>query len=119
MDSRVKFDFEIYFTNGGSLKGEDFRLDIKGNTITDKELADYLVADLRLLMAGQTKILNKEILNEPHKRKPVNEKVAECLIDLSHTIEDGPVTYKGLPAPVICDYLSRENSKLFYEEAEF
>jgi arylformamidase len=37
------------------------------------------------------------------------------LIDLSHTIEDGMVTYKGLPAPIICDYLSREDSKKFYE----
>ena len=38
------------------------------------------------------------------------------LIDLSHTIENGLVTYKGLPAPIICDYLSREESKKFYEE---
>lgn len=38
------------------------------------------------------------------------------LIDLSHTIEDGLVTYKGLPAPLICDYLSREASKAFYAE---
>jgi arylformamidase len=37
------------------------------------------------------------------------------LIDLSHTIEDGMITYKGLPAPVICDYLSRERSREFYE----
>ena len=37
------------------------------------------------------------------------------LIDLRHTIFDGLVTYKGLPAPVICDYLSREASKSFYE----
>ncbi|MBI2729222.1 MAG: cyclase family protein [Sphingobacteriales bacterium] len=37
-------------------------------------------------------------------------------IDLSHIIENGLVTYKGLPAPIICDYLSRENSKQFYEE---
>lgn len=36
-------------------------------------------------------------------------------IDLSHTIEDGLVTYRGLPAPVICDYLSREDSPKFYE----
>ncbi len=36
-------------------------------------------------------------------------------IDLSHTIEDGMVTYKGLPAPVICDYRSREDSGKFYE----
>jgi kynurenine formamidase len=37
-------------------------------------------------------------------------------VDLSHTIENGLITYKGLPAPVICDYLSREDSKKFYEE---
>lgn len=38
------------------------------------------------------------------------------LIDLSHVIENGLITYKGLPAPLICDYLSREESKKFYEE---
>jgi len=36
------------------------------------------------------------------------------LIDLSHTVEDGMVTYKGLPAPIICDYLSREASRARY-----
>jgi kynurenine formamidase len=36
------------------------------------------------------------------------------LIDLSHTIEHGMVTYKGLPAPIICDYLSREASRAQY-----
>ncbi|HTR27189.1 MAG TPA: cyclase family protein [Terriglobales bacterium] len=36
------------------------------------------------------------------------------LIDLSHTVEHGLVTYKGLPAPIICDYLSREESRKFY-----
>src|SRR5215203_4832402 len=30
------------------------------------------------------------------------------LIDVSHTVEHGMVTYKGFPAPVICDWLSRE-----------
>jgi arylformamidase len=38
------------------------------------------------------------------------------LIDLSHVIEDGMITYKGLPAPVICDFLSRERSRSIYEE---
>lgn len=38
------------------------------------------------------------------------------LIDLSHTIEDGMITYKGLPAPLICDFLSREASKTLYDE---
>jgi arylformamidase len=36
------------------------------------------------------------------------------LIDLSHTVADGLITYKGLPAPIICDYLSREASRKFY-----
>jgi arylformamidase len=36
------------------------------------------------------------------------------LIDLSHSIESGMVTYKGLPAPLICDYLSREASRKLY-----
>jgi arylformamidase len=36
------------------------------------------------------------------------------LIDLSHPIEHGMITYKGLPAPIICDYLSREDSRARY-----
>ena len=38
------------------------------------------------------------------------------LIDLSHEIEQGMITYKGLPAPIICDYLSREESRKHYAE---
>ena len=37
-------------------------------------------------------------------------------IDLSHTIEDGMITYKGLPAPIVCDHLSREQSRALYAE---
>lgn len=37
------------------------------------------------------------------------------LVDLSHTIEHGMITYKGLPAPVISDHLSRAASRRFYE----
>jgi kynurenine formamidase len=36
------------------------------------------------------------------------------LIDVSHTVEHGLVTYKGLPAPVVCDYLGREESRKQY-----
>ncbi len=36
------------------------------------------------------------------------------LIDLSHTIEHGMITYKGLPAPVISDHLTREASRALY-----
>ena len=37
-------------------------------------------------------------------------------VNLSHTIEDGLVTYKGLPAPIVCDFLSREASRAHYAE---
>jgi len=36
------------------------------------------------------------------------------LVDLSHRIEAGMVTYKGLPAPLVCDYLSRQQSREHY-----
>src|SRR5882724_2271209 len=35
-------------------------------------------------------------------------------VDLSHIIENGLITYKGLPAPIICDYLSFEQSRSHY-----
>jgi len=114
-DKRVVFDFNISFTNGGGIQGQDFRLDIAGNTITDKELADYIIDDMQLLMVGKVDILNKYYTEEKHKRKPVNGPPDDKYIDLSHTIFDGLVTYKGLPSPVICDYLSREQSKANYE----
>ncbi|MGR3763113.1 cyclase [Rossellomorea sp. NS-SX7] len=69
MDKRVIFDFEIKFTNGGGLQGQDFRLDIDGDDITDEELEEYIVKDMRLLMVGEVRILNKKIINEKHKRK--------------------------------------------------
>jgi kynurenine formamidase len=37
------------------------------------------------------------------------------LIDVSHTVEHGMVTYKSFPGPVICDWLSREASRAKYE----
>ncbi|HEV2867562.1 MAG TPA: cyclase family protein [Allosphingosinicella sp.] len=38
------------------------------------------------------------------------------LVDLSHVIEHGMTTYKGLPAPHICDYWSREASAAIYDD---
>ncbi len=36
------------------------------------------------------------------------------LVDVSHVVEHGMITYKGLPAPLICDFLSREQSRSHY-----
>jgi kynurenine formamidase len=38
------------------------------------------------------------------------------LVDLSHLIEAGMTTYKGLPGPHICDYWTREHSAQYYDD---
>ena len=39
---------------------------------------------------------------------------AHRLVDLSHTVEDGMITSRGLPAPIVCDFLSRDASRAHY-----
>lgn len=69
---RVVFDFEIDFSNEGGIQGQGFRLDINGDDISDSELANHIVADMRLLMVGEVRILNKRIVVEKHKRRAVD-----------------------------------------------
>ena len=119
-DKRVQFDFEVDFSNGGGIQGQGFRLDIDGDDIADQALADFIVQDLRLLMVGAVRILNKQIIHERHKRTAAVASSHEVgalrtgFVDLSHSIEDSMITYKGLPAPTICDHLSREQSRQHY-----
>ena len=40
----------------------------------------------------------------------------EGLVDLSHVIEEGMTTYKGLPGPHLCDYWTREASAANYDD---
>jgi uncharacterized protein YciI len=93
MDKRVKFDFEIDFTNGGGIQGQDFRLDIDDNDISDEDLADYIVSDMRLLMVGDVRIKNKTIITEKHKRRP-DGKIPQWLYYLQPTrlgmLTEGP-----------------------------
>jgi len=44
----------------------------------------------------------------------MHDRASRDFVDLSHTVEDGMITYKGFPAPIICDYLSREDSRKRY-----
>ncbi len=115
-EKRVQFDFDIDFSNGGGINGRSFRLDIDGDDIDDDALADAIVRDLRLLMVGGVRIRNKKVIIEPHKRGASRAGAVRGhrFVDLSHTIEDGMITYKGLPAPLICDHLSREQSRAHY-----
>lgn len=111
---RVEFDFEIEFTNGGGIQGQGFRLDIDGDDIDDAALVDYIVRDLHLLMVGPARILHKRVIAEAHKRSRPAGGRPRAVVELSHVIGDGTVTYPGLPTPRICDFLSRERSREQY-----
>lgn len=45
--------------------------------------------------------------------KPV---IGTKFVDVSHVVEHGMITYEGLPAPYICDFLSREDSRSHYTD---
>lgn len=117
-ERRAVFDFEVDFSNGGGIQGQGFRLDIDGEDIADDALAAYIISDLRLLMVGEVRILNKQIIEERHKRHASVESApkarGDTFVDLSHTIESGMITYKGLPAPLVCDHLSFAQSRSIY-----
>jgi arylformamidase len=118
-EHRVEFDFELEFTNGGALQGQGFRLDIDGDDISDDELGAYIVADLRLLMVGDVRILNKRILRERHKRAKAAATQGRgdggpMRVDLSHDVEDGMITFPGLPGPRIGEVLTHAESRSRY-----
>lgn len=116
---RVEFDAEVTFLNGGGLQAQGFRLDIPGTDIADEALADLFVHSLRLLMVEQVRFTNRRLLREPHKGSRGTEGGSSDprtrrLIELSHIIRDGMVTYPGLPAVEITGHLSREASRAHY-----
>src|SRR5262249_56050714 len=81
------------------------------------EVGAVRVRDVGLLMVGKVELRNLRRVEEPHRgsrgvpRAPARQR---RLIDLSHPIHHGLVTYPGLPAPEISDHLSREASKAKY-----
>jgi kynurenine formamidase len=46
----------------------------------------------------------------------MEDRDTQRLIDLSHVIEDGMTTHKGLPGPHLCDYWTREASAVNYDD---
>jgi hypothetical protein len=56
------FDFRVDFTNGGSVEGHDFLLDLEGTTVSDDDLKLMIVESMNLAKAGEVKIYKKEIV---------------------------------------------------------
>jgi arylformamidase len=46
----------------------------------------------------------------------MEDRIAQTLVDLSHVIEEGMVTFGDLPGPHICDYWTREASAERYDD---
>lgn len=138
---RAHFDAEIDFVNGGSLRADGFRLDLPSPDLGEAEIAELLVRHLGLALVGRVELANLDIVEEAHRG---SRGVAEAgvggvanvevvvdeagggaasarpvpsrreLIDLSHPIRAGLVTYPGIPAPTVTPHLTREASREHY-----
>ncbi|MFI9103595.1 cyclase family protein [Streptomyces fildesensis] len=111
---RVQFDADVVFANGGALQTQGFRLDVPGPDISDQEVGELLVRHLGLLMVGEVRISERQMLREPHKGSRGTEGTVRSggrTVDLSHPIRQGMVTLPGVPGPEIGEHLSREASR--------
>ena len=106
-EHRASFDATIRFSNGGDLPARGFRVDVPSPGIDQDAIAALFVASLGLLMTDSVTLTNVEIFAEPHKgtrggpsdhsrgRPPAGSR----LVELSHVIRAGMVTYPGLRSP--------------------
>lgn len=115
-DHRAVFDFRITFTNGGEISGAGFRLDVPGPDVDRSEVGLLLVRHLGLLMVDRIELDPFEIVEAPHRGgRGVETAVSERrIVDLSHPIREGMVTYPDLPGPQMADHLTRSASEERY-----
>ena len=119
---RASFDAAIGFSNGGDLTAHGFRVDVPSPDVDAAGIAVLFVASLGLLMTDSVQLSNVEIFAEPHKGTrggPSDHSQGPTgaggrLVELSHVIRAGMVTYPGLPGPEITPYLTREASRQHY-----
>ena len=117
MSHRAVFDFVVTFTNGGRIDGQGFRLDVPRPVLSAAEVGQLLVAHLGLLMVEEVRIAHLGFIEEPHRGSrgvSVAPGAGRQLVELSHPIHHGLVTYPGLPAPEISEHLTRERAEASY-----
>ncbi|MFD6167308.1 cyclase family protein [Oerskovia sp. NPDC060287] len=116
------------FANGGSLRTEGFRLDVPSGDLLPDDVARLLVRHLGLALVGSVEITGLTFVEEPHVgSRGVGGAAGDAgagpraragratrLVDLSHTVREGLVTYPGLPAPTITPFLTRADSVAKY-----
>jgi len=116
---RAHFDFDIRFANGGGLAGTGFRLDLPAADAGQDEIARLLIAHLGLALVDEVELRGLRIVEEPHRGSRGVDAASPTagrtrVVDLSHPIRAGLVTYPGLPAPTITPHLTREDSRARY-----
>ena len=118
---RAHFDVEVAFANGGRLTAEGFRLDLPSPDLSEDQIAQLFVQHLGLALVAAVEFRSLDIVAEPHKgsrgvaAQPTTERRGQ-LVDLSHIISAGLITYPGIPVPTITPHLTREQSRSHYAE---
>jgi kynurenine formamidase len=114
---RAVFDITITFSNGGGLSADGFRIDLPTAQTDSDTVAQLFIRQLGLTMVDAADVANLQVIQEPHKNPagtPTPAGARRTMVELSHTIRDGLVTYPGLPTPRIGDHLSWEASHAIY-----
>lgn len=114
---RARFGFDIAFTNGGGMHGDGFRLDLPSPDLDAEAIGLLLIRHLGLTLVESVVLHDLEIVAEQHRGSRGVEATptsARRIVDLSHPIHAGLVTYPGLPAPEITPFLTREDSRAKY-----
>jgi arylformamidase len=121
---RAQFDATVTFLNGGRLSAREFRVDVDGPSVSEAQVGQLFIASLSLLMVGSVEVSELRILEQAHKgtrggpsdpsssttRTPTSRRIVE----LSHVITAGMITYPGLPGPEFSPHLTREQSRETY-----
>jgi arylformamidase len=115
---RAHFDARVEFVNGGALTADQFRLDLADAGVDKISVGRLFVQHLGLAGVSRVDIQNLRVVAEQHRgSRGVSAATTERsgrVIDLSHSIRAGLVTYPGLPAPKITPHLAREDSRALY-----
>jgi arylformamidase len=119
---RAHFDARIEFANGGGLTAEAFRLDLPGPDVDEAAVGRLLVQHLGLALVGSVTVSDLRIVEEQHRgsrdiavpQEGSAHASGRRIVDLSHRIREGLITYPGLPAPVFTPHLTREASREKY-----
>ena len=121
---RAVFDASVTFSNGGGLEATDFRVDVPGPSVDSEQVADLFLTSLGLLLSERVRIDRLRIVEEPHRGSRggpsagggTPDSTGRRLVELSHVIRAGQITYPGLPGPEITPHLTRQDSRSHYAE---